>query len=344
MNNHELKKYIGNEFQDAGAMRICIADGKASNARAVLLENRSGLSMTLLEDRCLDIYSLKIKGYNIPFLSKCGVVHPSYYDAAEWEFLRSFGVGFLTTCGLSQAGEPCRFDNSNFGGHGVISNTPAADVAIKSSEDEIEVSGEIREYKFQTVDLILKRSITLNKSKNQIGISDSVTNEGWRDAPFMLLYHFNFGYPLVNPETRVLLPPANIEGWDDYSSGIIDRHLEMEPPGSLYEVQTYIHKLANPGKETGFSIMDNRENPKMAVDFRYETKNLPYITQWKHFKPSEYVMAVEPCNNHVKGLEWEAGNGTLQLLRPGENRSMRFTINFYDDLSEIKKKIIDVAD
>ena len=342
MKNSRIRDFIGHEWQDSSAVRIDIIDGKASKSRAVLMDNRSGISMTVLEDRCLDIFTLKVKGYNIPFLSKCGVVHPAFYDASQYEWLRNFGAGFLTTCGLTQAGEPCSFNNNTWGLHGPISNTPAQDVSVTSKDDEIVVSGKIRQYKFQTEDILLERSVSMYKTQNRIRISDKVTNEGWREAPFMLLYHFNFGYPLLNPESCLVLPPSRIEGWDEYSESMIGQHLKMCSPDAAYNEQTFIHKPSSNEGRTGFLIADAQTDPRMAVFMEYDRTNLPYILQWKHFKPGEYVMAVEPCNNHVKGAQWENANGTLQVLKKGESKSMDFMITFLENRDEIINAILKI--
>ncbi len=328
---HEMKEYFGHEWQNAGTMRIRFTEGRTDGTRAILAENGCGLSLIILEDRCLDIYSLKVNGVNVPFLSKCGPVHPKYYDANEWEWLRSFGVGFLTTCGLTQAGEPCRYNHAEWGLHGPISNIPAENVTIENTDTAITIRGRVRQYKFQTEDMLLERIITIKKDCNKIAISDTVTNEGWKEQPFMLLYHYNFGYPLLNQNSALQLPEAEIEGWDDYSASIQDRHLEMAGPDMNYREQTFIHKLKQKGGQACFALADNREHPELSVVCNYNCENLPYITQWKHYKPGEYVMAIEPCNNHVKGAKWEAENGTLCTLAPGEKRLTHFTFSFFTE-------------
>ncbi len=328
MNKGKQRSYIGHSFQYAGAMSIKIQDGKALGLKAVLMENSSGLSMTVLQDRCLDIYSLKICGKSIAFLSKAGVIHPLYYDARGHEWLRSFGAGFLTTCGLTQVGEPCSMDGVDLGMHGCLSNTSAEKVTIEDTDDEIIVSGRVHQYKFQFEDIALYRSIHLNKKDNKLKIYNKVVNEGWRATPFMVLFHFNFGYPFLNPQMSIKLPDADIEGWDAYSSSVKNEHKEVTEPDAEYIEQTFIHKLKGDRNGVSFSLADRKNEPCTRVRFEYDASYLPYITQWKYLKPGEYVMAIEPCNNHVKGRKWEKNNGSLEFLEPGETREMDFTITF----------------
>ena len=328
MTDKELSSYIGNSFQHAGAMRINMQDGKAAGLKAILMENSSGLSMTVLQDRCLDIYSLKICGKSIAFLSKAEAVYPSYYDAKGHEWLRSFSAGFLTTCGLTQVGEPCRSEGVDLGLHGCISNIPAENVTIEETDDEIIVSGRVHQYKFQFEDLALYRSIHMSKKEKKLRIRNRVVNEGWRGTPLMILFHFNFGYPFLNPQMSMKLPKGDIEGWDEYSSSVMKEHKEVTEPDSEYTEQTFIHKLKGDRKSIILSLSDREKGPNTSVMFEYDAVCLPYITQWKHFKPGEYVMAIEPCNNHVKGQQWEKSKGSLEFLEPGESRQMDFNITF----------------
>lgn len=336
MKHEDIRGYIGSRMQCGGARRIVFTEGKTAGTRAVLVENGSGLSFTVLEDRCLDIYSLNLKGSNIPFISKCGPVHPAYYDAEGSEWLRSFQVGFLVTCGLNQVGDPCRYKDSQFGLHGPVSNIPAEDIRIIDDNDTISIFGSVRQYKFQTEDLLLERCIAVTRGINRMTVTDTITNDGWTEQPFMLLYHFNFGYPMLNEDTGLILPLSDIEGWNRYSETVVEKHLEMNRPEATYKEQTFIHKICDINQKTVILITDDKHDPRKAVRFEYDPSELPFITQWKHFKPGEYVMAVEPCNNHVRGVSWESENGTLKTIMPGEKKSISFTIDFLDDPDELR--------
>lgn len=331
------KDYYGHAWQNVGVLKICLREGKASNVNAMLIENSHGLSMIVLEDRCLDIYSMKLNGFNIPFLSKAGIVHPSYYDSHQWEWYRSFGVGFLTTCGLTQAGEPCHFNGTDWGMHGPVSNIPAEDIVLLVDDDNIIIKGKIRQYKFQTEDLLLERTLTIAKNSNVVTIEDALTNEGWRAQPFMMLYHLNFGYPLINENALFGLPAVETEGLDDYSESVVDRLMEITPPNQEYVEQNFIHTLKEASENVSFYVADHFENPQVVLRIEYDATHLPMLTHWKHFKPSEYVMAIEPCNNHCKGVAWEKENGSLKWIEPGEKKTMRFKVELMSGFDETKR-------
>jgi hypothetical protein len=214
--------------------------------------------------------------------------------------------------------------------HGPASGLAAENIRVDEDETSIRISGRVRQYKFQTEDMVLERTITVYKNEARLAISDTVCNEGWSETPLMLLYHFNFGYPLLNGNSWLVLPEARTEGWDEYSQAMVGEHLDTAPPDAGWREQTFIHKLGAGAKKAGFMVADDKDRPKLAAVFEYDCENLPYLAQWKHFKPGEYVMALEPCNNHVKGAAWEEANGSLVTLRPGEQRRTGFDIRFVE--------------
>ena len=113
----DTDRFIGHPSQLYGATPFTFSDGKAKGVRAFEIRNGSGLEMQVLADRGLDVSRLTYKGINLSYLSKCGIVAPEYFRGIGFDFLDSFFVGFLTTCGLRHIGAPCTVDGEDFGLH-----------------------------------------------------------------------------------------------------------------------------------------------------------------------------------------------------------------------------------
>lgn len=69
------KEYIGNRDQLFNIKRYMYSDGKRKNVEAIELQNSNGLDVTILVDKCLDIYQpknikVKFKFYNTYWNSK----------------------------------------------------------------------------------------------------------------------------------------------------------------------------------------------------------------------------------------------------------------------------------
>ena len=99
-----MNPYIGHDSQLRGMEEHRLVGGKGDGMRLLQLRNGKGLEMTVLPDRCCDISRVYLNGVNLSYISPCGYVAPSYFDASDW--LRSFTAGFLTTCGLQNVGSP----------------------------------------------------------------------------------------------------------------------------------------------------------------------------------------------------------------------------------------------
>lgn len=317
--------YISNDAQLIQAERFEYKEGRAKGTEGYRIENGL-LSFTVLLDRCLDIYDLRFGGKLVSYLSETGVVNPAYYEPSGNGWLRSFCGGFLTTCGLTQAGEPCTFDGAEQGLHGRISNIAAKNVSATYGRGRESfsfcLSGEVRQACHQGEDLLLRRSITAHYGKPSLIIEDEISNNGPERSPLMLLYHFNFGYPFLCENTQLLLPPCETRGFDEHSEAHKKEYNDFG--GSAFGSElTLVHKLKDSG-QTGFSITDD----DITVDFSYDSAELPYIAQWKRLHEKSYVMGIEPCNNHINGAAWERENGTLRYLLPGESIVNRFEIGF----------------
>lgn len=343
MYTRKLMEYIGDITQVGGIKRHTFSSGKAKGVEALEVNNGNGLQFTVLPDRGLDIANLNFKGISVSFISKTGIVAPGFYNNKDDEWLRSFTGGFLTTCGLTQVGDPCEYNGNAYGLHGPYSNIPAEHVSIVSQWEEeqynMRISGEVRQAKVQFENLVLRRSISTILGRNEILIEDEITNEGWRIEPFMILYHMNFGYPFLNPDTDIIIPSSKVSGWDELSEDNIHKCLEITEPEENSPELTYYHDVhCNAEKQTKFMLINNTFKPEIAVVVEYNKEVLNNLTQWKYLRKGEYVMALEPCNNLVKGLAYESSRGNLKYIQPGETVKISMKAKFINTMHEMEKE------
>src|SRR5512141_2170662 len=96
----ELKRMVGTLDQLAGIRLVEYADGKARGMRAAEVWTGSGLSFTIWLDRGMDIGPASFEGKPLAFLHPA-LGTPSQYEPDGLGWLRTFGGGLLTTCGLT---------------------------------------------------------------------------------------------------------------------------------------------------------------------------------------------------------------------------------------------------
>lgn len=323
-----LRDYVADPAILAGARPCMLLDGPERGVRAVDVWTGSGLEFTVLPDRGMNICNARFRGIPLDWSSGTGMTSPFLYDAHEWRWLRSFHGGLLHTCGLSNVGDPCRdagllMEEESYGGHGRISNTPASQVAWKVNRDNqpaiIELTGVCRIASAQGEKLELERSITSEVGGRSIVIEDRVRNLGFNRTPVFLLYHCNFGFPLLSEESELLIPAA--KAYDQAGNEVADSE-QIDPPSDspdeqvLYPVLTEDHVevgIHNPGLgRSGLGMM-----------LKYNRSQLPQLTLWKFLQKRSYVIGIEPGTCRVEGRVAEREAGRAVFLDADETHSVR---------------------
>lgn len=204
-----LMKKVGNLHQVIDVVPVTYRDGRADNLSAWQIKN-GPLAFTVMKDKCLDIAELSYRGINFSFLSKPGLQGRNHYDTNGEEALRSIMGGMLFTCGLDNICAVYQRDGKEYPMHGRIRTTPAEHAGASVGWDEdgctVTVSGEMRQAELFGENLVLHRTITTYWPGKEIRIRDVVENQGFRETPMMILYHFNVGYPLLDEGARIILP------------------------------------------------------------------------------------------------------------------------------------------
>jgi hypothetical protein len=322
----DLRRRVGDMSQVAGIRLAELSDGRERGVRIAEFDTGSGFRFTVLIDRAMDIGPASLNGRSITWQSGTGATHPAYYQPEGTEWLRTFSGGLLCLCGLSSAGAPTKEDA--WGGHGLhgrISNTPAYGISSSARwiEDEYEMwmEGSARETSVYGVDLVLTRHISAWAGQNKVSVRDTIENAGFAPAPLMLLYHCNFGFPLVDEHSHVVVNDIGMRPRDAVSSAGAAHALEIDPPITDYQEQVFFHDV-RPDADgfTQASIVNDRidKGSGLAACVRFRKAELPYLVHWKQMGAGAYVVGLEPSNGMVSGRLREQEAGRLRILQPGE--------------------------
>ena len=325
----DLTQRVGDMSQIAGIRASRLEGGRADGVRALDFTCGDGLRFTVLPDRCMDIPTLEYRGVPLVWATRNGIVAPSYFEPEGSAWLRSFFGGLLTTCGLTQVGQPCVDGDEQLGLHGRIGNTPAEDVWAhaewQGEEYVLSAGGTMRETRVYGEDLHLSRRIRVRMGERTIELHDRVENQGSQVSPFMILYHVNAGFPLLGPETRLLIADEDVQAKDDHSrQGLADYTRFAAAEADWYE-QNYWHRVrADAAGECRAALV----NEALALPFaqglglavRWRRDQLWHLVQWKQLGVGDYTTAIEPANSHTLGRVRERELGTLEQIAPGEVR------------------------
>ena len=334
----ELLKKIGNVAQVAGIRPYEMSEGRAKGIKAFNVTTGGGLDFTILESKCLDLLDMKYKGINLSFLSKPGVGAPEYFNPYGNEFLRYFQGGMLYTCGLSNIGIACEEDGEHHGLHGRISHTPAEKVSVQAEwegdEYVMTVSGEMREAAHFKENLILKRKIVTKLGAKSIEIHDVVDNQGQEEQPVMLLYHFNFGYPLLDKGSRVIVPRHQIAPRTEIAKAGIQEFQKISEPIQGFEEHVFYIENSSDKDHTTYAALVNDEL-ELGVYIKYNTLQLPILVEWKSMASGDYALGLEPGTNYLGGRSEERQKGRLKMLKPQSQMTFDLEIGILEGKQEI---------
>lgn len=333
----ELRKRCGDPNVLCGIKDYIFNDGPARGIRAFDLRNGKGLELTVAADRGLDIPYLSYKGVNIGLLNKVGLRSPYLYqkDGASG-FLRQFYAGMLTTCGITHAGAAGVDQGKELGLHGPYDNTPASNVSAQSvyegDEMRLCVSGEVRESEVFAENMVLRRMLTVETERNVLHIRDVVENQGFATEPVMLVYHINFGFPILDAGAKIYTTAGKVTPRTDFAAEGMHNYNVMEEPCVGREEQCYYH--TEPADGEAFAMLHN-EQLGIAAIVHYDKSVFPLLCEWKCMRAGEYALGLEPTTCGVVNRSEVRANGMLTYLEPGATREYNVTLEFTDDAAVI---------
>ncbi len=269
-----MNPYIGHDSQLYGVEEHRLVGGKGDGMRILEVANGKGMELAIPPDRAGDIARLRFRGINMSYLSPCGYVAPAYYDSTGSNWLKSFTAGFLTTCGLQAVGSPCTDEGEELPLHGSIANQPCEQVCWREEDGLLVLHMLVKDEVIFGRKLRLEREIRVSTLENSFEIHDVIRNTGDRVEPVEILYHMNMGYPLLDEDSRIRIPSADVEPRDGHAAEDIENWMHMEKPAAGYQERCYYHKFS--GREGQASIYQPKLNMGLAISFDAEEASALY--------------------------------------------------------------------
>jgi hypothetical protein len=344
LNKRELLRRVGDVSQVGGIRLLQLDDGPMRGVRAAEIRTGGGLICTVVLDRGMDISLAEYQGIPLGYRSPTGEIAPAFYEPEGSGWLRGFHCGLLVTCGLTYMGAPGMDGGQALGLHGRVSYIPARNVAVEGfwqGDDYImAVKGEVREVAVFGENLQLTRRISATLGESRLTINDRVENLGFQETPLMILYHFNFGFPLLDEGAEVVGGSVKATPRDDDAAKGLAEHARFGPPVAGYREQVFFHDVRADGKgwcQVGLVNRGFSGGRGLGVVIRYRQRELPCFTEWKMIGEGLYVLGLEPGNAYPLGRARERQEGRLQLLKPGEEREFALEVEVLDGNAAISQ-------
>jgi hypothetical protein len=293
----------------------------------------------------MDIGDAVFNGHSLAWLSHSGTTTPQPFSDRGLDWLRTFGGGLITTCGLSHVGGPEKDEFGERGLHGQISNIPAEIESIIQPnlfDDQLEMSitGVIRETKVFGPSLQLKRTISGTVGQAVIRIHDEVTNHGNQPVPHMILYHCNLGWPLVDEGSQIIWKGDWKRRDGGNSTNVFIKGSDFRGcPAPLDEHSGAGEEVAfidiNPDDSGNCTCGVYNPQIELALALKFPKHQLPWLTNWQHWGKGEYVTGLEPGTNPPIGQAKAREGNDLIFIPPGGQRKYDLEIEVLNTKEKI---------
>lgn len=338
---------VSNYAQVGGIETSILDNGLGKGTRIAWVNTGSGLRYKVVIDRGLDIVDAFYNQYSLAWLSHAGVTAPRPDANRGLEWLYSFAGGLLTTCGLTHIGGPETDEFGQRGLHGRISNLPGelesvVQPDLTEGKPRMSITGVVKQSRVFGPNLELKRTISSTIGESSIRIHDTVTNFGNTPVPHMILYHCNFGWPFVDEGTEIVCKGK----WKS-------RGMDMD--NAIFNSKRNFRKCQKPldshrGGGEGCAFIDVAADKNrmctvglynrglgLALVLKYPKRQLPWLSNWQHWGPGEYVTALEPGTNPPIGQAKARKQKKLIHIAPGKSKTYDLEMTVLTDKRQISR-------
>lgn len=317
--------------------------------------NTEELRVMVLPSRGMSIWYLQAGGIRYGWDSPVpGPVHPDRVPVLE-----PSGLGWLegfhelvARCGLESNGAPEHDEQGRlrYPLHGRIGNLPATSLKLEYDEasGRVELIGEIYETKLFFKRLRMRSRVRVHAGLAEVELLDDVTNELASPADIQLLYHINVGPPVLGEGATLEAPVKELAPKDALSASEIEQWTTCGPPQAGYGERVYFAQLRANHTDGTFAMLRAADH-SAALAVEFNAAQLPRFVFWKNTAAESdgYVVGLEPATNYPNPRSFEAGQGRVVTIEPGQTQSFRVSLHPLSEpeaIEEMSEKIRSLAD
>jgi hypothetical protein len=236
----------------------------------------------------------------------------------------------LVRCGFEWAGHPGIDNGKLLTLHGRAGNTPASKVVVAIDDQpphRIRVRGRVDEQTFKFVDYEMWTEISTEPGSAGFRISDMLTNRGDYEREFQIIYHGNFGPPLLQEGSVFEAPVKQLTPFNEYAAKDMATWTTYRGPTQDYDEQVYNVVPFTEGSGRTLVMLRNKAGDR-GIKLQYTVAELPYFTLWKNTDTEKqgYVTGLEPGTGYAYNRGIERKFGRVPKLQAGASRS--FTLDY----------------
>jgi len=308
--------------------------GRQEGVQVIDVDN-GAMTFTIVPTRGFEVWKAQAGKLRLGWDSPVGeIIHPSYIrltDNGGQGWVAGFG-GLMVRGGLASFGSPVQDGAQQLTLHGHVDYLPARYVSVRyeaAPVPRLVFRGVVNDTQTFGPQLRLTSEISTIIGKPEMVFDDQVTNLSDATQEMQLLYHTNFGAPLLGAGAQFVAPikqvaPMNkasakdgLKGWNRYSG----------PHASGYAAQVFNMRLQADASGQTKAMLKSPDGSN-GVLMSFDTKGLPYMSLWKNEITAKagYVTGLEPGTGFPNPRPVERAAGRVPKLKGGESYRVHLAI------------------
>ncbi|OOE78653.1 DUF4432 domain-containing protein [Salinivibrio sp. PR6] len=325
--------------------------GKQSGVDIITIDNGE-LELTLVPTRGMGIYQVRkegkrILGWDSPVKE---IVNPAFIDLESRNGL-GWLDGFnemLVRCGYEWTGHPGVDDNGQLLSlHGRVQNTPASLVKVEIDDEAphtITVTGVVAESTFKKSNLSTETRLNIIPGENSFSINDTLTNKADYDDEYQIIYHSNFGKPILEKGAKVHSAASEISPFNDYAKGGLKSWQTYLGPTKDFDEMVFNLKPISDPEGNSLAVLHNKD-ANSGVSMRFKTDQLPVLTIWKNTDTLKqgYVTGIEPGTSYAYNTKYQRPLGLVPTIKAGEQKHFDLEYTVLTSAEDVSQAVDNVA-
>ena len=336
--------------QGCSIRKLTLHGGKQEGVDVIVVDNGK-LKFSVCPTRGMGVLSVTMGdvflGWNSPVTE---IVDPKLINLQSrggLGWLEGFNE-WMVRCGLESAGHPGvdRFIN-NVGDdatmeltlHGKIANIPASEVEVVIDPDpphRLRVRGRVEERMFYGPKLVLEAEISTVPGSNGFQLADLIVNDGEDEQEFQIIYHANFGPPLLEEGSTFAAAVERVTPFNQHAAKDLASYGNYQGPRLGFIEQVYCLRPKSDRAGRALIMLRNKARDK-AVSMNFATGELPFVTLWKNTNALKegYVTGLEPGTGFPNNRRIERKFGRVPKLPPGGTFKASIDVTIHTTSTEV---------
>jgi hypothetical protein len=184
--------------------------------------------------------------------------------------------------------------------------------------------------------LVLQTEISTVPGSNGFQIADVIANHGAEKREFQIIYHANFGPPLLEEASSFAGAIERVTPFNEHAAKDVASYAAYKGPEWGFIEQVYCLRPKPDSAGQALIMLRNKACDK-AVSMTFAVTELPYVTLWKNTNAVNegYVTGLEPGTGFPNNRRIERKFGRVPKLPAGGTFSAKIDFTIHTSREEV---------